>query len=106
MISAAASRVLSPRAANYLFQWPGSWISLNGLTEFSDEIGRELLHWNGNQLELMGLRNIETSPGKVGIEFLARWEQSGGKLFVPDTVRKKINAFKREPEENTVAQRN
>ena len=99
-------RVLSPRAAHYLFQWPGSWISLNGLTEFSDEIGRELLHWNGNQLELMGLRNIENSPGKIGIEFLARWEQSGGKLFVPDTVRKKINAFKRKPEGNTVAQRN
>lgn len=99
-------RVLSPRAAHYLFQWQGNWISLNGLTEFSAEIGRALLQWNGTQLELMGLRNIENASDKIGIEFLVRWEQSGGKLFVPDNVRKKINAFKRQPDGNKVAQRN
>ena len=90
-------RVLSLRAAHYLFQWQGDWISLNGLTEFPAEIGQALLQWNGTQLELMGLRDIEGSPEKIGIEFLAQWEQFGGKLFVPDNVRKKINAFNREP---------
>ncbi len=90
-------RVLSPRAAHYLFQWQGSWISLNGLTEFPAEIAQTLLQWHGTQLELMGLRYIEDSPEKIGIEFLAQWERFGGKLFVPDNVRKKINAFNREP---------
>jgi len=90
-------RVLSPRTAHYLFQWQGSWISLNGLTEFPAETGQALLQWNGTQLELMGLQYIEGSPEKIGIEFLAQWEQFGGKLFVPDNVRKKINAFNREP---------
>ena len=89
-------RVLSPRVALYLFQWEGNWISLNGLTEFPAEIGEALLQWNGAQLELMGLRYTEDSPEKVGIEFLARWERHGGKLFVPDIVRKKIDAFNRE----------
>ena len=89
-------RVLSPRVALYLFQWEGNWISLNGLTEFPAEIGEALLQWNGAQLELMGLRYTENSPEKVGIEFLARWERHGGKLFVPDIVRKKIDAFNRE----------
>ena len=90
-------RVLSPRTAHYLFQWQGSWISLNGLTEFPAETGQALLQWNGTQLELMGLQYIEDCPEKIGIEFLAQWEQFGGKLFVPDNVRKKINAFNREP---------
>jgi hypothetical protein len=89
--------VLSPRVAHYLFQWDGNWISLNGLTEFPSEIGQALLQWNGNQLELMGLRYTEDFPEKIGIEFLAKWERFGGKLFVPDPVRKKIDAFNREP---------
>ena len=89
-------RILSPRVALYLFQWEGNWISLNGLTEFSAEIGEALLQWNGEQLELMGLQYTEDSPEKVGIEFLARWERYGGKLFVPDIVRKKIDALNRE----------
>jgi hypothetical protein len=89
--------VLSPRAAHYLFQWQGNWLSLNGLTEFPAEIGQALLQWNGTQLELMGLRFIEDSPEKIGIESLARWERLGGKLFVPDNVRKKIDASSREP---------
>jgi hypothetical protein len=90
-------RVLSPRTAHYLFQWQGNWISLNGLTEFPAETGQALLQWNGTQLELMGLQYIEGSPEKIEIEFLAQWEQFGGKLFVPDNVRKKIDAFNREP---------
>jgi hypothetical protein len=89
-------KILSPRVALYLFQWGGNWISLNGLTEFPAEIGEALLQWNGAQLELMGLRYAEDSPEKVDIEFLARWERYGGKLFVPDIVRKKIDALNRE----------
>jgi len=90
-------RVLSPRAAHYLFQWRGDWISLNGLTEFPADIGQALLQWNGAQLELMGLQHIAGPPEKIGIEFLAHWERLGGKLFVPDDVRKMITAFNREP---------
>ena len=90
-------RVLSPRVAFYLFQWNGNWISLNGLTDFPAEIGEALLQWNGTQLELMGLRYTEDSPEKTAIEFLVRWERCGRKLFVPDIVRKKIDAFNRKP---------
>ena len=90
-------RVLSPRAAHYLFQWRGDWISLNGLTEFPADIGQALLQWNGAQLELMGLQHIAGPPEKIGIEFLAHWERLGGKLFVPDDVRKMITAINREP---------
>ena len=90
-------RVLSPRAAHYLFQWEGKWISLNGLTEFPAEIGEALLQWKGAQLELMGLRSFEGFPGKIGIEYLAQWEKFGGKLFVPENIRKEIGAINREP---------
>ena len=91
-------RALSPRVAAYLFEWEGSWISLNGLTDFPPEIGNMLLQWEGNQLELMGLRYSDGSAGKIGIKYLAQWELSGGKLFVPKTIRKiidEINANQR-----------
>jgi len=88
-------RALSPRAAHYLFQWDGSWISLNGLTEFPAEIGKLLLQWDGRQLELMGLQYIEDFPAKIAFEYLARWERSGGKLFVSKSVRNKIDEMHR-----------
>ena len=84
-------RALSPRVAAYLFEWEGRWISLNGLTDFPPEIGTLLLQWQGNQLELMGLRYTDDSAAKIGIKYLAEWERSGGKLFVPQTIRKKID---------------
>jgi hypothetical protein len=84
-------KALSPRAAYYLFQWEGNWISLNGLTEFPAEIGETLLQWGGHQLELMGLQYSEDFPTRIAVEYLARWEQAGGKLFVPTEVRKKID---------------
>jgi hypothetical protein len=88
-------RALSPRTAHYLFQWDGNWISLNGLTEFPAEIGEALLHWNGRQLELMGLQYIENYPASIALEYLARWERDGGKLFVPQIIRKKIDEIHR-----------
>ena len=87
---------LSPRVANYLFQWDGGWISLNGLTEFPAEIGEALLQWPGKQLELMGLQYTNGSFDSIGIEYLARWERSGGKLFVPKEVRERIDALNRD----------
>lgn len=90
-------RALSPRVAAYLFEWEGSWISLNGLTEFPPEIGNFLLQWGGSQLELMGLRYTDGSPGKIGIKYLAQWERSGGKLFVPKTIRKQIDELNGSP---------
>jgi hypothetical protein len=84
-------RALSARTAHYLFQWDGNWISLNGLTEFPAEIGDELLQWDGQQLELMGLQYLEDSPSRIALESLARWENAGGKLFVPEAVRKKLD---------------
>jgi hypothetical protein len=88
-------RALSPRAARYLFQWDGNWISLNGLTEFPAEIGETLLQWEGRQLELMGLQYLEDFPGRIALEYLARWERAGGKLFVPQSVREKIDEMHR-----------
>ena len=87
-------KALSPRVANYLFQWDGDWISLNGLTEFPSEIGEILLQWQGKQLELMGLRYNDSAFANIGIEYLVRWERSGGKLFVPQGVREKIEELK------------
>ena len=89
-------RALSPRAAHYLFQWDGNWISLNGLTEFPVEIGETLLQWDGHQLELMGLQYVEDFPTRIALDYLARWERSGGKLFVPEDVRKKIDEMQGE----------
>ena len=80
--------------ANYLFQWDGSWISLNGLTEFPPEIGEILLQWQGKQLELMGLRYSNSSFANIGIEYLVEWERSGGKLFVPEELREKMDELK------------
>ena len=89
-------KALSPRVAHYLFQWDGNWISLNGLTEFSAEVGETLLNWRGAQLELMGLQDTPDSQAQIGIEYLAKWERSGGKLFVPKKLRKKIDALHRQ----------
>ena len=86
-------RALSPRVAHYLFQWDGDWISLNGLVEFPAEIGEALLRWKGRQLELMGLIDTADAHARIGIEYLAEWERSGGKLFVPENLRKKIDAL-------------
>jgi hypothetical protein len=86
-------RALSPRTAHYLFQWDGNWISLNGLTEFPAEIGEALLQWDGRQLELMGLQYAEDFPTRIALEYLARWERAGGKLFVPQDIRKKIDGL-------------
>ena len=88
-------RALSPRAAHYLFQWDGNWISLNGLAEFPAEIGEILLQWDGRQLELMGLQYLEDFPARIALEYLARWERAGRKLFVPQSVRKKIDEMHR-----------
>jgi hypothetical protein len=87
-------KALSPRVANYLFQWDGGWISLNGLTEFPPEIGEILLQWQGKQLELMGLRYSNSSFANIGIEYLVEWERSGGKLFVTEELREKIDELK------------
>jgi hypothetical protein len=87
-------KALSPRVANYLFQWDGDWISLNGLTEFPSEIGEILLQWQGKQLELMGLRYTNSSFANIGIEYLVQWERAGGKLFVPQGVREKMEELK------------
>ncbi|MCK5418410.1 MAG: hypothetical protein KAI93_07890, partial [Desulfobacterales bacterium] len=89
-------RALSPRVAHYLFQWDGNWISLNGLTEFPAEIGEPLLKWGGHQLELMGLQYTEDFPGRIALKYLARWEKAGGKLYVPQSVRKKIDELNEE----------
>jgi hypothetical protein len=88
-------RALSPRTARYLFQWDGNWISLNGLTDFPAEIGEILLQWDGSQLELMGLQYREDFPARIALEYLARWERAGGKLFVAQSVRKKIDEMHR-----------
>jgi hypothetical protein len=89
-------KALSPRVAHYLFQWNGHIMSLNGLTEFPSEIGEKLLKWDGRQLELMGLQDAAETHERIGIEHLAEWERSGGKLFVPPKIREKINALHRQ----------
>ena len=81
---------LSPAAAKYMFKWRGNWISLNGLTEFQPELATYLLKWEGQQLELMGLKYNKTEPEQKSLKFLALWETTGGRLFVPDGIRKEM----------------
>ncbi|MGE5255089.1 MAG: hypothetical protein ACM3KE_00365 [Hyphomicrobiales bacterium] len=80
---------LTPELAGQLFAWPGQWMSLNGVSEMPDEAASHLAKWNGRQLELMGLRK------STGIRYLAQWEASGGRLFVPVDIRREIELFRR-----------
>jgi len=75
---------LSPDVAMHLSGWTGERISLNGLSELPVEAAASLAGWKGRQLELMGLRK------PTGIEHLVQWEAAGGKLYVPDNLRKEI----------------
>ena len=79
---------LAPETAQQLFAWPGDWISLNGIDELSSDAARYLPAWRGRKLELMSLRKTN------GIEYLAQWEASGGKLFVPAGIRQEIAAWR------------
>jgi hypothetical protein len=82
---------LSPEAAKNLFQWHGNWISLNGISEISSGLLRYLPQWQGKQLELMGLKYKKSKGERVGLKSLAKWEKSGGKLYIPVQIRKLIN---------------
>jgi len=79
---------LAPETAQHLFAWPGDWISLNGIGELTADAARYLPAWRGRKLELMSLRKTN------GIEYLAQWEASGGKLFVPAGIRQEIAAWR------------
>jgi hypothetical protein len=79
---------LAPETAQQLFAWPGDWISLNGIGELTADAARYLPAWRGRKLELMSLRKTN------GIEYLAQWEASGGKLFVPSGIRQEIAAWR------------
>jgi hypothetical protein len=84
---------LPPAVAKYLFQWQGRIISLNGLTEFTPELGKLLLTWKGRQIELMGLRGKAKNLEDTGLAYLAQWEKSGGKMFVTDSIREKVQTL-------------
>ena len=79
---------LAPETAQHLFAWPGDWISLNGIGELTADAARYLPAWRGRKLELMSLQKTN------GIEYLAQWEASGGKLFVPAGIRQEIAAWR------------
>ena len=82
---------LSPEAAKHLFQWQGNWISINGISEISSGLLRHLPHWQGKKLELMGLKYKTGEDERAGLKSLAKWEKSGGKLYVPVKIRKVVN---------------
>jgi len=82
---------LSPEVARHLFQWDGDWISLNGLVELPPEQARYLLAWKGSQIELMGLNLNQKRVHQRTLKYLAQWEAAGGKLFVPDDLKKEIH---------------
>jgi hypothetical protein len=79
---------LAPETALHLFAWSGNWISLNGIGELTADAARYLPAWRGRKLELMSLQKTN------GIEYLAQWEASGGKLFVPAGIRQEIAAWR------------
>jgi len=79
---------LAPETAQHLFAWSGDWISLNGIGELTADAARYLPAWKGRKLELMSLQKTN------GIEYLAQWEASGGRLFVPAGIRQEIVAWR------------
>jgi hypothetical protein len=79
---------LAPETAQHLFAWSGDWISLNGIIELTADTARYLPAWRGRKLELMSLQKTN------GIEYLAQWEASGGRLFVPPGIRQEIAAWR------------
>lgn len=79
--------------AEYLFQWQGEWISLNGLSDLHPEQAKHLVQWQGKQLELMGLKDKENLPDRLTLTYLVEWEKAGGKLFVPRHIRNLMNAL-------------
>ena len=87
-------RELSPDVARHIFKWDGDWISLNGLEAFPPQIGEMLLSWKGRQLELMGLTGHAKRGNLIGLQQLADWEKSGGKLFVPENIRAEMDRLK------------
>jgi hypothetical protein len=82
---------MAPETAQYLLTWRGDWISLNGIGELTADAARYLPAWSGRKLELMSLRKTN------GIEYLAQWEASGGKLFVPAGIWQEIAAWRQSP---------
>jgi hypothetical protein len=86
---------LAPETAQQLFAWPGDWISLNGIGELTADAVRYLPAWRGKKLELMSLRKTN------GIEYLAQWEASGGKLFAPAGIQQEIAAWRQSPRPET-----
>jgi len=56
-------------------------------------MAKQLLKWEGQQLELMGLKYTEDDATRKTLKYLALWETTGGKLFVTDQVRQKINSL-------------
>jgi hypothetical protein len=84
---------LSEPAAQYLFKWKGSWLSLNSLKKFPAELAHYLLKWEGQQLELMGLDHSGDKAEQKSLKFLALWETTGGKLFVPEKIRQKMKSL-------------
>jgi hypothetical protein len=75
---------LPAEIAKPLFNWPGQHLSLNRLSDLPVETAAHLAGWPGHQLELMGLQKAG------GIEFLIQWESKGGRLYVPDAIRKQL----------------
>jgi len=79
---------LPPETAEYLFQWNGDWLSLNGVKHLSFESSIFLTGWKGRTLELMGLSPESMELEALVLKHLAQWQRSGGKLFVPEGIRR------------------
>ncbi|MGA9262750.1 MAG: hypothetical protein WBV95_12310 [Desulfobacterales bacterium] len=79
---------LPPETAEYLFQWNGDWLSLNGVKHLSFESSIFLTGWKGRTLELMGLSPESMESEALVLKHLAQWQRSGGKLFVPEGIRR------------------
>ena len=85
---------LSPATAQYLFGWQGNWISLNGLIDFPPDLAKHLLNWEGRQLELMGLEYKPNEATQKSLNYLILWETAGGKVFVTDKIRQKMESLR------------
>jgi hypothetical protein len=86
---------LPPKVARHLWNWKGQWISLNGLSDLTLDSVKDLPKWQGTRLELMGLTYQGKPWEQMGLKYLERWENSGGKVFVPHKIRKIMDQLQR-----------
>ena len=88
--------------AEILVQWPGDWLSLNGLKELSSGTAGLLSKWPGKRLSLNGLTSLSAKATEhlskwqgeqlelIGLQDMGRWENYATRLYLSEKMQRKI----------------